>query len=228
MDAKQIFIVVPTYNEATVIEETLRPLIENGYSVVVVDDGSCDGTREKVENLPVFFLRHIVNLGQGAALQTGMDFAASMGAEVIVHFDADGQHDFRDIGAFVRPITENQTDVVLGSRFLRDDDMRAIPPLRRILLRAATRLTMLLSGIRLTDTHNGFRAFSKNAAARIRIRENNMAHASEILHQISRAKLRYTEVPVHVRYTEYSKQKGQSMFNSVNILFDFLLGRFLR
>ncbi len=228
MDRSDIYIVVPTYNEAGVIRETLQPLIALGYSVVVVDDGSTDGTHEPIRDLPVRVIRHIINLGQGAALQTGMDFALSRGARIIVHFDADGQHNHDDIERLVEPIAEGRAEVALGSRFLDRENAEEIPFMKRLLLLAATRFTVLVSGIRVTDTHNGFRALSRGAARRIRIMENGMAHASEILHQIARARLSYVEVPIKVLYTDYSKRKGQSIFNSINILFDFITGRFLR
>lgn len=228
MDRSDVHIVVPTYNEAAVIRETLQPLIALGYRVVVVDDGSTDGTHEIVRDLPVRLIRHIINLGQGAALQTGMDFALSRGARIIVHFDADGQHNHDDIQRLIEPIVKGQAEVALGSRFLARENAADIPMVKRLLLLAATRFTVLVSGIRLTDTHNGFRALSRSAAERIRIRENGMAHASEILHQIASGRLSYVEVPVKVLYTEYSKRKGQSIFNSINIVFDFITGRFLR
>jgi glycosyltransferase involved in cell wall biosynthesis len=228
MDKKNIFIIIPAYNEATVIRETLKPLVAGGYRIVVVDDGSTDGTCAAIRSLPVTVIEHSINLGQGAALQTGMAYALSRGAEILVHFDADGQHDHHDIERLIQPILEGRADITLGSRFLDKKHTREIPPLKRILLRLATLFTMLVSGIRLTDTHNGFRAFSRKAAQQIEIRENNMAHASEILHKIARAKLSYTEIPVRVFYTQYSQGKGQSIFNSINILFDFIIGRFLK
>ncbi len=228
MDPEKIFIIVPSYNEAAVIQQTLRPLLDCGYRVVVVDDGSTDNTGSQLQCLPVTCIQHIMNLGQGAALQTGMTYALCQGAEIIVHFDADGQHNHRDITRLVQPVLEGRADVALGSRFLNKEHIREIPPLKRILLRLATLFTIIVSGIRLTDTHNGFRAFSRAAAQRITIHENGMAHASEIIHAIARAKLSYIEIPVRIVYTQYSRTKGQSIFNSINILFDFILGRFLR
>ena len=228
MKSENIFIIVPTYNEAAVIQETLQPLIDGGYSVVVVDDGSTDETYAKIKQMPVHIIRHIINLGQGAALQTGMEYSLSRGADIIVHFDADGQHNPHNIEQLLRPILEKRVDVALGSRFLNKEHARQIPLAKRSLLRLATLFTILVSNISLTDTHNGFRAFSRNAAEQIKINENRMAHASEILHQIAKKKLSYTEVPIQVLYTEYAKNKGQSISNSINILIDFLLGRFLR
>jgi len=228
MDHNDIFIIIPAYNEAEMIQQTLKPLLEYGCRVVVVDDGSTDGTGAQLGALPVTVIRHIVNLGQGAALQTGMTYALSQGAGVIVHFDADGQHNHRDIQRLVQPVLAGQADVALGSRFLNKEDTREIPLLKRFLLRLATLFTVVVSGIRLTDTHNGFRAFSRAAAQRIDIRENGMAHASEIIHKIARAKLSYVEVPVHVLYTDYSRRKGQSVLNSVNIVCDFIIGRLLK
>ena len=116
---KSTFVIVPAFNEGEIIS-TLQGLIAAGYSVVVVDDGSTNGMDALVANLPVYFLRHPVNLGQGAALQTGMTFALQNGAEIIVHFDADGQHKVEDIETLLKPLHQGEADVVLGSRFLRE------------------------------------------------------------------------------------------------------------
>lgn len=226
-ETRGVFVVVPTYNEARVIRDTLGALIEAGYAVVVVDDGSSDGTWELIAPLPVYRLRHPVNLGQGAALQTGMQFALQRGAEVIVHFDADGQHGAADIARLVAPIRAGEADVVLGSRFLRAEDRGEVPLSRQILLRGAIVVNFLATGLWLSDAHNGLRALSREAAARIEIRENGFAHASEIVWQIRERGLRSVERPMTVAYTDYARAKGQSVWNAFNILFDLLLRRLL-
>lgn len=226
-DTRGVFVVVPTYNEARVIRATLGALLEAGYSVVVVDDGSSDGTWELIAALPVYRLRHPVNLGQGAALQTGMQFAIQRGAEVIVHFDADGQHGASDIARMVEPVRAGEADVVLGSRFLRVEDRGGVPLSRRILLRGAIVVNFLATGLWLSDAHNGLRALSRRAAAKIDIHENGFAHASEIVWQIRERGLRYVERPMTVAYTDYSRAKGQSVWNAFNVLFDLVLRRLL-
>jgi glycosyltransferase involved in cell wall biosynthesis len=226
MSANQnIFVVVAAYNEGRVLRQTLEPVVERGYSVVVVDDGSRDDTYAAARTLPVHRLRHAINLGQGAALQTGMTYALRQGAEICVHFDADGQHAADELPRFVNPIAAGDADVVLGSRFQLAADADAIPSAKRRLLRCAVLVNVALTGLWLTDAHNGFRAFSRTAAAKIDLRQNGYAHASEILSQIRAHRLRYLEVPTTIAYTDYSLAKGQSMWNAFNIVVDLALGK---
>lgn len=223
-----VWVVVPAFNEARVIASTVAPLVSAGYRVVVVDDCSTDGTWAVLETLPVIRIRHRLNLGQGAALQTGMEYARRQGAGVVVHFDADGQHDAAQIPLIVAPILAGEADIVFGSRFIRPDDARQVPRSRRILLRAGRIFSGLMTGLWLTDTHNGYRALSARALSAIRLQENGFAHATEILDAAGRASLRYVEVPVTIRYTPYSRAKGQPMSNAVNIMLDLILHRFFR
>ena len=217
------FVVVPAYNEARQIGRVVRALTAAGYEVVVVDDGSADGTAEAVASLPAHVLRHAVNLGQGAALETGMRYALGQGAEYVVHFDADGQHRVSDVATLVQPLRDGTADVVLGSRFLDPGGRQTVPFLKRLLLRAGIVLNGLLTRLWLSDAHNGLRALTRTAAAEIHFRENGYAHASEILGQIRSRRLRCVERPTTVLYTEYSRRKGQPMWNAVNIVFDLLL-----
>jgi len=228
MNNATIFVVVPAYNEARVLRQTVTPLVDAGYTVVVVDDGSRDGSAGTLDGLPVTVMRHAVNLGQGAAIETGMEYARQHGAEIVVHFDADGQHRWEQIPDFAAPIQRGEADVVLGSRFLREEDASRIPGLRRIVLRAATIVSGLLTGVWLTDTHTGFRALSRKALAAVRLTENGYAHATEVLALIRRHKLRYVEIPAAIDYTAYSRQKGQSLWNSFNILIDLLMEKLFR
>ena len=186
---ESVFIVVPAYNEARVIRSTLAPLLQTDYAVVLVDDGSQDDTWSIAESLPIYALRHPFNLGQGAALQTGMTFALAQGAAIIVHFDADGQHRVEDIETLIEPLRKGEADVVLGSRFLRAETTKAIPLRRRMLLRGAILVNGLTTGLWLSDAHNGFRAMTRKAATKIYLRENSFAHASEILLQIRHQKI---------------------------------------
>jgi glycosyltransferase involved in cell wall biosynthesis len=201
--------------------------LDSSDEIVVVDDGSQDDT-SAIRELPVTYIRHAVNLGQGAALQTGMTYAGRAGAEVVVHFDADGQHDWRQIGALVAPILDRSADVVLGSRFLRAEDAARVPWPKRVVLRIGILVSWLLTGIRLSDAHNGFRALSRSAIQRIQLSETGFAHATEILQRIREARLKYVEVPITVAYSDYSRRKGQSVWNSFNIVVDLLLSRILR
>jgi glycosyltransferase involved in cell wall biosynthesis len=223
--ARRIWIVMAAYNESSRLERTIVGLLGRNYSIVVVDDGSRDDTFAVARTLPVWALRHPINCGQGAALQTGIDFALLHDADVIVTFDADGQHDPGDIAAILEPVLSGEVDVTLGSRFLRNDN-DGIPRTRRVLLQAAILFTRLTNGLQLTDTHNGFRAFSRDAAKRIRIRQPRMAHASEILDQIAFHKLRYVEVPVTIRYTGETLAKGQTSWDTLRITGQLVAGRF--
>jgi polyprenyl-phospho-N-acetylgalactosaminyl synthase len=223
----RIMVIVPAYNEGSVIEGTVRNLLSAGYEVIVVDDGSQDGTAA-VRELPVVYIRHVVNLGQGAALETGMNYALRAGAGIAVHFDADGQHDCRQIGRLLAPILDGSADVVFGSRFLRKTDAARVPFKKRVLLRAGILISWLLTGVRLSDTHNGLRALSRRALEKVRLQENGFAHATEILQRVREAGLRLVEVPITVSYTDYSINKGQRISNSINVLFDLMLARLFK
>jgi glycosyltransferase involved in cell wall biosynthesis len=208
------------------IARVLDDFIKTDYQVVVVDDCSTDGTGEIVSKYPVILLRHMINLGQGAALQTGFSYACKHTlAETVVTFDSDGQHDIRDIPALVAPLLEGKMDVVLGSRFINGRSVAGMPWSKLVTLKLGLFFTRISTGLKLTDTHNGLRAFTLNALGKIQITQNRMAHASELLNQISRNKFKYLEIPVTVHYTEYSKKKGQSILNSINILWDLFFGR---
>lgn len=224
---EEVFVIIPSYNEGTVIRETVAPLIKTGYTVVVVDDCSSDNTREALAGLPVYYLKHIMNQGQGAAIQTGIAFALENNAAYAVTFDADGQHNYQEIPALLDPIIAGRADITMGTRFKREKDIGQIPAARKIILKGAILVNGLITGMWLTDAHNGFRAMNRTALSKINLRENRMAHASEILTQIKQARLRYEEVPVNIVYTEYSKMKGQSHSNSINILIDLLLNKFV-
>ena len=225
MQKPSVWVVIAAYNEDKVIADVLREIIQcnPSYSIVVTDDGSTDNTASVVSSLPVHLLVHPVNLGQGAALATGIDYALSHNADVVVTFDADGQMSPKDIDTLVKKVTEDGFDVALGSRFL-SRSVEGMPALRKTLLKLAVIFTRLTSGLKISDIHNGFRAFSAEAAKKITITQNRMAHASEILTQIASKKLKYCEVPVSIRYTEYSKGKGQSISNAINILYELLTG----
>jgi glycosyltransferase involved in cell wall biosynthesis len=220
LDKKRVLVIIPAYNEGEIIEEVISNVISNGYSVAVVDDGSKDDTFGRIAKKSNFALKHIVNLGQGAALQTGFEFGLKKTAcDFFVSFDADGQHRVEDIESMVEPILNDQADVVLGSRFLGFDPEN-IPRSRRLFLKIATLLTRVVSRIEVTDTHNGFRAFSRQALSQIELVHNDMSHASEILSIIHDKKLRFVEVPVKIIYSDYSLAKGQPLLNGINILWD--------
>ncbi len=220
------WVIIPAYREQDVIGGVVRSVIRSGRRVVVVADGAEDGTAAEAALAGATVLRHAINLGQGAALQTGIDYALMHDAAYLVTFDADGQHRVEDIGVLLEALRRSQADVALGSRFL--GDAIGISRWRRFVLKAATAFNYLLTGILLTDAHNGLRTMTADAARLIRLRHNGMAHASEVVDLIARHKLKYVEVPVVVLYSEYSRVKGQKLGNAFNIAVDLLAGKIYR
>ncbi len=223
---KGTFIVIAAHNEGACIETVVREVSAEYPNVVVVDDGSDDGTFEAAKGCAHYVLRHAVNRGQGAALQTGIEFALLRGARFLVTFDADGQHRVEDIAALVEPICRGECEITLGSRFLGGTS--DIPRSRRLTLRMAVLFTRAVNRLEVTDAHNGLRAFSARAARKINITLDRMAHASELIDQIRLSGLLFREVPVQIRYTDYSLGKGQSSRNALQIAVHYLLGRVLQ
>jgi glycosyltransferase involved in cell wall biosynthesis len=218
-----IAVVVPAFNERRQIALVVGQLLPRCSRCIVVDDGSSDGTADAAAAAGAVVLRHMVNRGQGAATLTGIRYALLDGPDVIVSFDADGQHDAEDLPALVAPILAGRADIALGSRFLGRTE--GMPRSRRLLLRGGILFTRAFSGIRVTDVHNGLRAWSRNAAGQLTITLDGMAHASEILDQIRTHRWRFVEVPSTIRYSEYSLRKGQSAFNSIRIVAELIMQR---
>ena len=205
---KHVTVVIPAYNEEQTIVGVIRGLKARGFTrIIVVDDGSSDRTSTLACQRGVVLLRHIVNRGLGGALGTGIKAVLCFKPEIIVIFDADGQHDPNDIAQLIEPIEKGKADVVIGSR---QQDSEAIPTSRRLAHRVANLVTYLLFGLRTTDSQSGLRAFSYEAASRIHITTNGMEVSSEIVAETARNCLRYTEVPIKAIYTDYSMSKGQS------------------
>ena len=222
MDNSTVCIIVPIFNEEQVVRKIVQSLVAEKFTAVIVDDGSSDNSLQSISDLPVKILKHSTNFGQGAALQTGFEFAKkNPNLEIFVTFDADGQHQIKDIENIVSPIKENKADIVFGTRF--QDDKTKMPLLKRIILKLAIRYTNLSTGVPLTDAHNGFRAMNRTALNEMDLNLNGMAHASEIVAIAHKSNLRITEIPVEILYTKYSKAKGQSILNSINILSDLFL-----
>ncbi|MCC9069007.1 glycosyltransferase family 2 protein [Arthrobacter cryoconiti] len=215
------WVVVPMYNEGSVVGDVVKGLLSEFSHVVCIDDGSTDGSSQIARAAGATVVDHPVNLGQGAALQTGLSFALRDPATTeILTFDADGQHRVADASAMAARIQSGEADVVLGSRFL--DHRTKVSSLKRLVLRVAAIQSRWATGMALTDAHNGLRAFNAETAAQIFLTQNRMAHASELIHQLSELEPRWVEHPVEIIYTDYSKAKGQSLLNSVNILADLL------
>jgi glycosyltransferase involved in cell wall biosynthesis len=224
-DFQDVWLVIPVYNEETVIADVLAHALRTFRNIVCVDDGSSDGSAERIAGSGAHLLRHPINLGQGAALQTGLSYALRQpGAEYFVTFDADGQHQVEDVVTMVGVLRGKEADVVLGSRFLGSTSQE-VPPLKKLVLRVAAAVSGSSRRLKLTDAHNGLRAFNRAVAEKVDITQAGMAHASELVDFLSRSDFRVREVPVTIKYTEYSMSKGQSLLNGVNIVFDLALRR---
>ncbi len=215
--------VIPVYNEATVVREVVERVLAEYSVVVCVNDCSRDNSADEIARTGAYLVNHPINMGQGAALQTGIEFVRLLpGIRYVVTFDADGQHRLEDVAHMLATLEEKGTDFVLGSRFLGKRPV-GMTRGKRALLKAAIAFSNLTSGVKLTDTHNGLRVFTRRVADEIEITMPDMAHASEFLEIIKRRGYTYVEVPVEIVYTDYSRSKGQSMINAVNIAFDTLL-----
>ncbi len=224
-----VWVVIPAFNEAAVIGEVIGDVRAVFDHVVCVDDGSADGTGEIALRAGAHLVRHPVNLGQGAAIQTGVEYARKQpGAMVFATFDADGQHRVKDLAAMVDRLCAGDVDIVIGTRFGGTESSRP-PLLKRVVLQTAARLSRRGRRLGLTDTNNGLRVFNKKVADGLDITMSGMSHANEFVMLIDENHWRVAEQPVEVLYTDYSKSKGQPLLNGVNIIFDgFLRGRSAR
>ncbi|MFB9322533.1 glycosyltransferase family 2 protein [Cryptosporangium minutisporangium] len=221
-DHKDVWLVIPVYNEAQVIADVVEHARQTFPNIVCVDDGSRDGSAAAIAPTGAHLVQHPINMGQGAALETGLRYALSRpGAEYFVTFDADGQHRVEDALRMLEVARSGKADVVLGSRFL--ESRETVPWLKRFVLKTVVALSPTARKLKLTDAHNGLRVLNRPAAEGLRIRMNGMAHASEIVGKLARSDWRVAEIPVTILYTDYSRAKGQSLVNGVNILFELSL-----
>ena len=216
-----VAIIIPAFNEEMVIEETIKTVRKfcktlkySPIDVIVVDDGSSDNTRKIATKSADYVVFHRRNCGLGASLATGIEFAKRTGYEYCITFDADGQHDPRDIGKALKKLKEGY-DVVVGSRFLgTSSDM---PRNRQLILKASNLVTWIFFAVRATDSQSGFRGLSKQAIDAIRLKSNRMEVSSEFFGEIRRLRLKFTEIPIHIRYTPYSLKKGQKNTHSIGV-----------
>jgi polyprenyl-phospho-N-acetylgalactosaminyl synthase len=223
-----VWIIIPAFNEASVIADVIADVRSAFDHVVCVDDGSHDDTAQRAWQAGAYTVRHPVNLGQGAAIQTGVEFARSQaGAAVFATFDADGQHRVKDVQRMIDRLTAENLDIVVGTRFA-DRPPERMPLLRRLLFPLIAKLSPASRKLGLTDAHNGLRVFNRTVADGLNITMNGMAHASEIIALVVENHWRVAEEPVEILYTDYSMSKGQPLVNGVNIIFDGLLRRRLR
>lgn len=221
----KILVVVPAYNEARSIVSVIKDLFRFGFGdILVVDDGSIDGTDQLAKKEKVKVLRHVLNRGLGAALGTGITYAKKGGYDVLITFDSDGQHQASDLKKLIEPIIKNKADVVIGSRLLKRS--KNMPLDRLIISYLGNILTLVLYRFRSTDSQSGLRAFNKKALNCITIKTDQMEVSSDFLREIKKNKLRYKEVPIEPIYTEYSRQSGQTNLNSFNVALKMFLRLF--
>jgi glycosyltransferase involved in cell wall biosynthesis len=223
----EVALVIPVYNEGRVIRDVVNAALRKYSNIICVNDGSTDDSLEQLLTTKAYIVDHPINMGQGAAIQTGVEFGRLMkDVKYFVTYDADGQHRLEDVDHMLKTLKNNDVDIVFGSRFTgATEDM---PVAKKLLLKAAVMFSNITSGLKLTDTHNGLRAFNRRVADELQITLPDMSHASEILEIVARKKYKYTEVPVTIRYTDYSRSKGQSMINAVNIALDTILRKVAR
>ena len=219
------WLIVPCYNEGTVIFDVLTNARETFPNIVGVNDGSADNSAEQIRAAGAHLVDHPVNLGQGAAIQTGVEYArAQPGAQFFVTFDADGQHQVKDVVRMIERLRTEPLDIIVGTRFAGQENSQ-VPWIKRAVLKTVVMLSPRTKRLGLTDAHNGLRAFNRKVAEEMNIRMNGMSHASEIVSMIDKHGWRVDEEPVDILYTEYSMSKGQSLINGVNILADGLVAR---
>lgn len=219
-----VAIIIPAFNEGSAVKDVIDAIPDRFTYIVCVDDGSSDDTALQVGHTRAKLVRHPINLGQGAALQTGIEFALlNPDIEYFVTYDADGQHRIEDVEKMLEHIKKNKLDIVLGSRFLGNAEN--ISAQKRRILKLAVKFSNMSTGVKLTDTHNGLRVFNRYTAEHLQLKMPDFSHASEIIERIAERQMKYEEVPVTIIYTDYSRAKGQSMINAVNISFDVLLNK---
>ena len=218
MSNQKVYIVLPAYNEGKVIKEVIKDIKAQGYNnVIVIDDGSTDDTYEESISAGAITIKHTINRGKGAATQTGLDATRQLGADVTVTMDSDGQHNPKDIEKLIKPIIENNADVVLGSRMLGEKGM---PSSRKLMNKIGNFVTYIFFGIWVSDSQSGFRAYSKKALDSVYTYMDRYEFESEMLGQVKSAKLKIKEVPIKVIYTEYSlnKYKHDAAFTAQGLL----------
>ncbi len=217
-----IYIVIPAFNEAKHIGTVVRDVQKQGYkNIVVVDDGSADQTAFEAEKAGAIVVKHMINLGPGAATQTGLEYSYLRNADIVVSIDGDGQHAPSDIPSVISILREGRYDIVFGSRKLKKSNL--MPRMRKFYNLIANFITYILSSIWLSDSQSGFRVYTRKALEKIKIKTSGFEFCSEVLMQVHNAKLKYCEVPINVYYTKESMLKGQNFATGVNTLMKLFL-----
>lgn len=226
-DFSDCWLIIPCFNEGSVIRQVIENARQTFPNIVAVNDGSADDSAAQIHAAGAWLVNHPVNLGQGASLQTGIEFARSQpGAKYFCTFDADGQHQVKDVIAMLNKLKNENLDIVIGTRFGENSPKESeVPLLKRIVLQTVVFLSPTTRKLGLTDAHNGLRVFNKHVADNLNLRMSGMSHASEFVDIIHKQNWKVGELPVDILYTDYSRSKGQSLINGVNILADELVGK---
>lgn len=214
-----LVIVIPVYNEEKVIKKVIESIPKkiNGVSkttIVVVNDGSTDNSAEQVKATRALLVNLPFNLGVGLATATGIEAGKILGADILVTMDGDGQHDPRDIQALVKPILSQKYDLAIGTRLINRQSMPTLKKVGNWLMNA---ITYIFSGIWISDSQSGMKAFSQDAIKKLKINTSGYELCSEIIMLAKKEKLRITEVPIRTIYNEHSIRKGQNPLNGLNI-----------
>lgn len=226
-DSKNLYIIIPALNEEPKLGDVLKDLADNGYKkIIVIDDGSRDGTADVAAKGGAHVVSHAINRGVGAATQTGFDMAKRLGAEYAITFDADSQHSASDITKMYEELQKGKAAVVIGSRFMKKNNK--IPLLRRCFNKFGNFVTFLISGIWVTDSQSGFKGFNKKALEAIEIKVNGYECCSDMIREIAEKELSYTEVPIGVTYSDYSMKKGQNFATGVKTLLKLIIQSLMR
>lgn len=225
----KLLIGIPAYNEQEMIGQVIKSLPQKikgvgKIDVLVVDDGSFDQTAKLAQKAGAQVLRHFLNRGLGGAFKTIFSYAKGEAYDILVTFDADGQHNPADIPKLIEPIVKGKKDVTIGTRWQRSKN---IPFSRKIINKFANIITYLLFSVWTTDSQSGLRAFSKKAIKLINIKSDGMEVSSEFFREIYINKLKFQEIPIEIRYTGYSQSKGQKLTNAPNVFFHLFM-RLLR
>lgn len=224
-DFSDCWLIIPCFNEGTVVRGVIEHARQTFPNIVGVNDGSRDNSAAEIHAGGAHLVNHPVNLGQGASIQTGIEYASRQpGARYFCTFDADGQHQVHDVIAMLEKLKAEDLDIVVGTRFGEGQaEESSVPWIKRVVLKTVVFLSSTSRKLGLSDAHNGLRVFNKTVADHVDLRMNGMSHASEFVEKILENNWRVGEMPVDILYTEYSMSKGQSLFNGVNILADGLV-----
>jgi glycosyltransferase involved in cell wall biosynthesis len=226
----KVAIIIPAYNEEKVIggvlKTTKKLLSKEKFisEIIVVDDGSTDGTVKKSKNEKVTVISHILNSGSGSATATGLSYAQQQDFDIAVTMDADGQHDASDVLKGINKIIKSKVDLLIGSRLINSKGMGRTKVIGN---KGLSIMTFIIFGVKVTDSQSGLRIFSKKALANLKWKSSGYEFCSEMLWRAKQQGLIISEYPIKAIYTDYSKSRGQNNWNGINIIKSLLQRRIM-